>query len=77
MRKNIWVSLLCIIFLVLFFDNVSSQDRKKRSSRMPRWKGPEVGTVLKDFSLKTVAGENYKLSDSKGQVVVFIFGACT
>ena len=77
MKKNIWVGLLCIVFLFMLFDNLFSQESAKRPIRKPRWKGPEIGTVVKDFSLETVYGENFTLSDYKGKIVVLVFGACT
>lgn len=77
MKRNIWVGFLCIMFVFMLFDNLSAQEPTRRSRKMPRWKGPEIGIVVKDFLLKTVYGENFTLSDCKGKIVVFVFGACT
>ena len=77
MKRNIWIGLLCIMFVFMLFDNLSAQESTRRSRKMPRWKGPEVGTVVKDFSLETVYGDNFTLSDYKGKIVVLVFGACT
>ncbi len=77
MKRNIWVGFLCIMFVFMLFDNLFSQESTKRPIKKPRWKGPEIGTVVKDFLLKTVYGENFTLSDCKGKIVVFVFGACT
>ena len=77
MKRNIWICLLCIAFLFMLFDNFSAQEDTRRTRRPSRWKGPEIGKVVKDFSLETVYGENFTLSDCKGKITVFVFGACT
>jgi cytochrome oxidase Cu insertion factor (SCO1/SenC/PrrC family) len=78
MTKKIWVGLLCIVFALMLFDNLIAQDRSQRARRrMPRWKGPDIGTVVEDFSLKTVDGKTFSLSDVKGKIFVMELGACT
>lgn len=77
--KRIWVSLLCLCFVVLLIDDVFSQERQRRSRSGGRWpwKGPEIGSVIKDFELPTADGKKFKLSDHKGEIVVIELGACT
>jgi len=36
-------------------------------------KGPDIGTIVKDFSLQTTDGETFTLSDYKGKIVIFEF----
>jgi len=79
--KRVWVALLCICFAVLLVDNVFAQDqqrqRQNRQRRMPRWKGPEIGSVIQDFELPTLDGEKFKLSDHRREIIIIELGACT
>ena len=77
MKRNIWICLLCIPFLFMLFDSFSAQEGTRGAQRPSRRKGLEIGKAIKDFSLETVYGENFTLSDCKGKIVVFVFGACT
>ena len=79
--KRVWVALLCVCFAVLLVNDVFAQDQQKqrqnRQRRTPRWKGPEIGSVIKDFELPTIDGGKFKLSDHKGEIVIIELGACT
>ena len=76
--KRIWVTLLCVCFVVLLIDDVFSQERQRRSrGGRASWKGPEIGSVIKDFELPTADGKKFKLSDHKGEIVIIELGACT
>ena len=75
--RRVWVSLLCICFTLLLFDNVLAQDRPRQRTSRWSWKGPDIGSVIADFELKTLDGKTLKLSDHKGEIVVLEFGAVT
>ena len=77
--KRVWVVLLCICFTVLLVDDILAQDqqKKKRTSRAPRWKGPDIGSVIQDFELPTLDGKKFKLSDHRGEIIIIELGACT
>ena len=80
MSKRIWAGLLCIVFSLMFFDNLISQENQQERPRRqrPRREGPPVGSVVKDFELKTVEGKTFRLSDFKGKKnIVIELGACT
>ena len=80
MSKKFWAGLLCIVFTLMFFDNLVSQEARQerpRRQRMTR-EGPPVGTEVKDFELEKAGGGTFKLSDFKGEKIVAIeLGACT
>lgn len=80
LQKRVWVALLCIVFALLIVDNLFAQDqqqrRRRRRARWP-WKGPEIGSVIRDFELPTVDGKKFKLSDHRGEIVIIELGACT
>ena len=77
--KRVWVVLLCICFTVLLVDDILAQDKQKqkRPRRAPRWKGPEIGSVIQDFELPTLDGKKFKLSDHRGEIIIIELGACT
>ena len=75
--RRVWVSLLCICFTLLLFDNVLAQDRPQRRTSRWGWVGPDIGWVVADFELKILDGKTFKLSDHKGEIVVLEFGAVT
>ena len=79
MKRSIVASLLCIVFTVVLFDTLLAQDTQTR--RRPRmrsmWTGPEIGTVIADFELKTYEGKVFKLSEHRDKIVVLEMGACT
>ena len=80
MKRSIVASLLCIVFTVMLFDTLLAQDtrqRRQRPRRMMRWTGPEIGTVIADFELKTYEGKVFKLSEHRDKIVVLEMGACT
>lgn len=76
-RRRFWVSLLCICFTLLLFDNVLAQDRPQQRTSRWGWVGPEIDSLIVDFELKTLDGKTFKLSDHKGEIVVLEFGAVT
>lgn len=75
--RRVWVSLLCISFTLLLFDNVFAQDSTRQLSRRPRRTGPPVGEAVKDFELPILGEGTFKLSEQKGKIVVIELGACT
>jgi len=78
MNKKFWVGFLCIVFTLMLFDNLISQETERPRRQRPRREGPPVGSVVKDFELKTADGETFRLSDFKGEKFVVIeLGACT
>ena len=77
MCKRLFVGILCSLFTVMLFENLLAQDLQKKLSRIFPWKGPEIGSVVKDFELTTYDGKNFKLSDQRGKIVVLEMGACT
>jgi len=44
---------------------------------LPDTKDPDVGTVVKDFSLQTADGKTFTLSENKGKIIILEFGACS
>ncbi len=78
--RNAWVKLLCIVLTIMFVDSqVIAQERQQRQRRTREWpwKGPPVGSEIKDFELPVLGGGTFKLSDHKGQIVIIELGACT
>ena len=78
-QKKVWVGLLCIFLLVVLAGNLIAQEEKQERQRRPRfsWKGPDLGTEIQDFELPILGGENFKLSEHKGEIIVIELGACT
>ncbi len=79
MRKA-WLSLLCIVMTLMLFDSlIIAQERQQRQRRTREWpwKGPPIGTEIKDFELPILSGGSFKLSDMRGQIVIIELGACT
>ena len=77
MHKRLLAGCLCAMFTVMFFENLLAQDLQKELSRVFPWKGPEIGSVVKDFELKTYEGKTFRLSDQRGKIIVLEMGACT
>ena len=78
--KRLWAVLLCILLVVMLFDNILAQEQQQQRSRerrRPSWVGPELGTVIKDFELPVLGGGTFKLSEHKDKIVVIELGACT
>ncbi|KPK87769.1 hypothetical protein AMJ80_11740 [bacterium SM23_31] len=76
--KRVWVSLLCICFTLLLFDNLLAQDRPQPSQRRMDWQPEmEIGDTVRDFELPILGGGTFKLSEQKGKIVVMELGACT
>ncbi len=78
--KRIWVALLCILLTILPVGDLFAQEQKQQQQtrkRGPRWKGPEIGSVIKDFELPILGGGKFKLSDYRGKIVIIELGACT
>lgn len=76
--RRVWVSLLCICFTLLLFDNLLAQDStRQQRRRMPRPTAPPIGSVIKDFELPILGEGTFKLSEQKGKIVVIELGACT
>jgi hypothetical protein len=80
-QTKLWAGRIVLSLLFFLMNNLSSQQMQQleSSSRSNRfgWKGPEVGTVIKDFELPALNGETFRLSDHLGKIIVFEFGACT
>lgn len=77
MCKRLFVCLLSALFTLILFENLLAQDLQKELSRFFPWEGPEIGSVVKDFEIKTYDGKNFKLSDQLGKILVLEMGACT
>ena len=80
MKRSIMASLLCMVFTVMLFDTLLAQDtrqRRRRPRMMSPWRGPEIGSIVGDFELKTYEGKVFKLSEQRGKIVVLEIGACT
>ena len=78
MTKRIWGGLLCMSLTLLLVGSLFAQEqRQRRQRRMPRWEGPPVGTVVKDFSLPILKGGTFTLSELRGKITVIELGACT
>ena len=79
MKRSIMASLLCMMFTVMLFDTLLAQDtrQRRRPRMMSPWRGPEIGSVVDDFELKTYEGKVFKLSEQRGKIVVLEIGACT
>ena len=81
MLKKSWVLVGVLLFSWLACDSVWSEERGRQrpEGRRPRRevKRPQIGTILKDFTLKDVHGKPVKLSDYRGKIVTMELGACT
>ncbi len=77
MGKRLVICLLCVLCTMMLFETLSAQDLQKKYSSVFPWKGPEVGSVVKDFELKTYEGKVFKLSAQRGKIIVLEMGACT
>ena len=76
--RRLWVGLLCICFALMLFDNLNAQERRRRPrGGMQRWKGPPIGTEVRDFELPLLDGGSFKLSEKRGTIIVIELGACT
>jgi len=76
MTKHFGIYFLFIAFLLISASNLIAQERTNRLKIRER-KSPSIGTVVKDFSLKTADGNTFTLSDYRSKIVVLEFGACT
>jgi cytochrome oxidase Cu insertion factor (SCO1/SenC/PrrC family) len=77
MNKQIVALLFCAVFIAALTQSVFAKDLQKELARVFPWKGPEIGSVVNDFELKTYEGKNFKLSEQRGKIVVLEMGACT
>lgn len=77
MCKRLLVGLLFAMLAAMPFENLLAQDLQKELARIFPWEGPEIGSVIKDFELKTYGAKDFKLSDQHGKIVVLEMGACT
>ncbi len=77
MGKRLVICILCVLCTIMLFETLSAQDLQKKYSSIFPWKGPEVGSVVKDFELKTYEGKDFKLSAQRGRIIVLEMGACT
>ncbi len=67
---------VCIMFVLA--GSLFAEDKSKdKSGKKPRWEGPPVGTVIRDFELPLLAGGTFRLSDQRGKILVLEMGACT
>jgi cytochrome oxidase Cu insertion factor (SCO1/SenC/PrrC family) len=73
---KIWASILVGVFILLFISKACAQEK---SNILPRfkWKGPDIGSQIRDFELPTLTGEKFRLSNYKGKIIVIEMGACT
>jgi len=76
-----WVGLVTLILALLLVGDLYAQQTKHRAGRNRSnrfgWKGPDIGSVIKDFELPILKDGTFKLSDYRGKIVVLEFGACT
>lgn len=72
MNKHFLFCFLCIVFLFLSIENLLARNQAK-TLPVDTLKGPDIGTIVKDFSLQTTDGETFTLSDYKGKIVIFEF----
>jgi cytochrome oxidase Cu insertion factor (SCO1/SenC/PrrC family) len=71
------IIILHALFTVVLIENVLAKNLQEELKRIFPWEGPQVGSVVKDFELKTYDGRNFRLSDQRGKIVVLEMGACT
>jgi len=75
------MGLLCVGFTLTLVGELSAQeqDQKQRreGGRRWRWKGPDIGTEIKDFELDILGGAKFKLSDHRSKIIIIELGACT
>gem|GEM_PF-5265222 len=52
--KRLWVGLLCVGFTLSLVGELSAQEQEQKQRREGgrrwRWKGPDIGTEIKDFN---------------------------
>ena len=78
--KRIMAGLLCVCFTLVIVGEVFAQEQQQRQRQGGRrwpWKGPEMGSEIKDFELPILDGGKFKLSDHRGKIVIIEHGACT
>ena len=78
--KGFIVCLFSLGFILLFAEQSSAQEQKKRATRSTsrwKWKGPELGSEIKDFELEFLDGGTFKLSENRGKIIAIELGACT
>lgn len=78
--RRIMGGLLCILFMLSLAGEIFAQEQQQQQRRRRRqwpWKGPEIGTEIKDFELPVLNGEKFKLSDHTGKIIIIELGACT
>ncbi|GEM_PF-932238 len=79
LKKYFGIASVILLFMILSTDVYPQQQKgrsRRRVSRWP-WKGPEIGSVIKDFELPILDGGKFKLSDHRGKIVIIELGACT
>lgn len=87
MKRSTFAMFLSLLLIILVLDDSYAQSNRRgrlgrgrmvRDGRaMMGWKGPEIGSEVKDFELKTYEGGTFKLSDQRGKILVLEMGACT
>ena len=77
MVKRLLVCFLCSLFTLVLFEDLRAQDLQEKRKSIFTWEGPQIGSVVKNFELKTYEGKDFKLSDQRGKIVVLEMGACT
>ncbi|MEE8382623.1 MAG: hypothetical protein V3R78_12200 [Thermodesulfobacteriota bacterium] len=77
MFKRLLVCFLCSLFTLVLFEDLRALDLQEKLKSIFPWEGPQIGSVVKNFELKTYEGKDFKLSDQRGKIVVLEMGACT
>ncbi len=77
--KRLMGGLLCILFMLSLAGEIFAQEQQQQQRRRRQWpwKGPEIGSEIKDFELPVLGGGKFKLSDHKGEIIIIELGACT
>ena len=77
-NNNSRIFLLGICMMIVLSGSMFAQNKSKdKSGKKPRWQGPPVGTVVRDFELPLLDGGTFRLSDQRGRILVLEMGACT
>ena len=76
-RLSACMVMLHALLTVVFIENVLAKNLQEELKRIFPWEGPHIGSVVKDFELKTYDGRNFRLSNQRGKIVVLEMGACT